>query len=117
MTWTASRLLKSVLGDATIEVWRDPSGAVLMLHVTPHEGWIGHPVSQFQTATGGRVALLTSARHNGFLGTGDAVFGRLSGMRMFSRSEVVERLRDLGFEGVTQRVNGLAQFVGGRLPD
>ncbi len=26
--WTASRLLKSVLGEATAEVWRDPSGAV-----------------------------------------------------------------------------------------
>jgi SAM-dependent methyltransferase len=64
---------------------------------------------------GGRVALLTSARHDGPLGLGDSVFGRLSGMRMFSRSEVVERLRDLGFEDVTQRVTGLAQFVGGRL--
>src|SRR3954451_11490093 len=57
--WTAGRLLKSVLGEATAEAWRDPSGAVLMLHVTPHEAWIGHPVSQFQTATGGRVAMIT----------------------------------------------------------
>jgi trk system potassium uptake protein TrkA len=30
-----------------------------MLHVTPHEGWIGHPVSEFQTATRGRVGLIT----------------------------------------------------------
>jgi SAM-dependent methyltransferase len=65
---------------------------------------------------GGRVALLTSARRDGPLGAGDAAFGRLSGMRMFGRAEVVERLRALGFEAVSQQVAGLAQFVGGRLP-
>jgi trk system potassium uptake protein TrkA len=59
VTWTAGRLLKSVLGEATAETWRDPSGAVIMLHVSPHEGWIGHPVSEFQTSTGGRIALIT----------------------------------------------------------
>ena len=57
--WTASRLLKGVLGEATAEAWRDPSGAVTMLHVTPHEGWVGKQVEEFETATGGRVALLT----------------------------------------------------------
>jgi trk system potassium uptake protein TrkA len=59
VTWTAGRLLKSVLGEATAEAWRDPSGAVVMLHVTPHEGWVGHAVSEFQTATRGRVGMIT----------------------------------------------------------
>ncbi|MCW2494625.1 TrkA family potassium uptake protein [Jatrophihabitans sp.] len=57
--WTASRLLKGVLGEATAEAWRDPSGAVTMLHVTPHEGWVGKPLSEFELASGGRVALVT----------------------------------------------------------
>jgi trk system potassium uptake protein TrkA len=57
--WTASRLLKSVLGETTAEAWRDPSGAVAMLHVTPDEGWVGRPVTELETATGGRVALIT----------------------------------------------------------
>ncbi len=57
--WTASRLLKGVLGEATAEAWRDPSGAVTMLHVTPHEGWVGHPLAEFESASGGRVALVT----------------------------------------------------------
>jgi trk/ktr system potassium uptake protein len=57
--WTASRLLKSVLGDFTAEAWRDPSGAVAMLHVTPHEGWVGHTVASFESASGSRVGLLT----------------------------------------------------------
>jgi trk system potassium uptake protein TrkA len=57
--WTASRLLKSVLGDYTAEAWRDPSGAVAMLHVTPHEGWVGHTVTEFESAGGSRVGLIT----------------------------------------------------------
>jgi trk system potassium uptake protein TrkA len=57
--WTASRLLKSVLGESTAEAWRDPSGAVAMLHVTPDEGWVGHTVASFESASGSRVGLVT----------------------------------------------------------
>jgi trk system potassium uptake protein TrkA len=57
--WTAGRLLKSVLGEATAEAWRDPSGAVSLLHVTPHEGWVGHSLSDFEAGTGSRVGLIT----------------------------------------------------------
>jgi trk system potassium uptake protein TrkA len=57
--WTANRLLKAVLGEATDEVWRDPSGAVALVHVSPHEGWIGHLLTDFEAATGCRVALVT----------------------------------------------------------
>ena len=57
--WTANRLLKAVLGDSTDEVWRDPSGAVALVRVTPHEGWIGHLVRDFEAATGSRVAVVT----------------------------------------------------------
>jgi trk system potassium uptake protein len=57
--WTANRLLKAVLGEATDEVWRDPSGAVALVHVSPHEGWIGHLLTDFEAANGSRVALVT----------------------------------------------------------
>ncbi len=57
--WTASRLLKRVLGEATAEVWRDPSGTVAMVHVSPHEGWVGRKVTELESATGTRVALVT----------------------------------------------------------
>jgi trk system potassium uptake protein TrkA len=57
--WTASRLLKSVLGEMTAEAWRDPSGAVAMLHVTPDEAWVGRTVTDFETAVGSRIGLLT----------------------------------------------------------
>jgi trk system potassium uptake protein TrkA len=57
--WTASRLLKSVLGEATDEAWRDPSGAVALVHVAPDEGWVGRPIAEFEAASGARVGLIT----------------------------------------------------------
>ena len=57
--WTSGRLLKAVLGEATAEAWRDPSGAVAMVVVTPHEGWVGRSVTDFEAATGSRAVVLT----------------------------------------------------------
>ena len=41
---------------------------------------------------------------------------RASGMRVFEPDEVVLALQERGFENVRQRLAGLVQFVGGRLP-
>ena len=57
--WTTSRLLKTVLGEHTSEAWRDPSGAVALINVTPNEGWVGHRLADFEAASSARVALLT----------------------------------------------------------
>jgi trk system potassium uptake protein len=57
--WTAARLLKTLLGDSVSEVWREPSGKIALLHVTPHEGWVGHLLTDFERATGARVGLVT----------------------------------------------------------
>jgi trk system potassium uptake protein len=57
--WTASRLMKAVLGETTAESWRDPSGQVALVTVAPHEGWVGRSVADFEAATGARLALLT----------------------------------------------------------
>jgi trk system potassium uptake protein TrkA len=57
--WTTSRLLKSLLGESLDQVWRDPSGAVVLIHVAPHEGWIGATVGAFEAATSSRVGVLT----------------------------------------------------------
>jgi len=57
--WTTARLLKSVLGESMSEAWRDPSGAVVLMTVTPNEGWVGHRLTAFEAACSGRVAMLT----------------------------------------------------------
>jgi trk system potassium uptake protein TrkA len=57
--WTTGRLLKSLLGESIDHVWRDPSGAIVLIEVTPNEGWIGHTIGAFETATNSRVGVLT----------------------------------------------------------
>jgi trk system potassium uptake protein TrkA len=57
--WTSARLLKAVLGETTAEAWRDPSGAVAVVAVSPNEGWIGKSIGDFEAATGTRAAVLT----------------------------------------------------------
>ncbi|HVU92513.1 MAG TPA: TrkA family potassium uptake protein [Jatrophihabitans sp.] len=57
--WTSSRLFKAVLGETTAEAWRDPSGAVALVAVNPHEGWVGKTLAAFEEATGTRAALFT----------------------------------------------------------
>jgi K+ transport systems, NAD-binding component len=54
--WTSERLLRALLGDGHTEEWRDPSGHTALMQVIVHEGWIGHPVAELESATGARVA-------------------------------------------------------------
>jgi trk system potassium uptake protein TrkA len=57
--WTSGRLLKKVLGASVLEEWRDPTGGVVLLALTPDPGWVGRKVSAFEAATGGRVGVVT----------------------------------------------------------
>lgn len=92
--WTAGRLLKSVLGEATAEAWRDPSGAVALVHVNPHEGWIGHAVTDFEAATGTRVGLLTRFG-SGQLPTTSTLIQSGDSLHAFVPDGDAARLRDL----------------------
>jgi SAM-dependent methyltransferase len=70
-------------------------------------------------APGGRIALMTSVqRQLGPRGPLKPVTERLSGIRVFGQQEIIDALRERGFEDLHQRLSGLVQFVGGRLsPD
>jgi trk system potassium uptake protein TrkA len=57
--WTASRLLKRLLGGNVDEEWRDPTGHIVMLHVVLDEAWVAHKLTEFEQATGVRVALIS----------------------------------------------------------
>jgi len=65
---------------------------------------------------GGRIALMTSVRRKVTLPPLVPIIERVSGMRMFEGDEIVRALQDLGFGNVRQRLAGMVQFVGGRLP-
>ena len=42
--------------------------------------------------------------------------GRMSGFYMFEQSEIPDALASRGFTDVRQKLAGVTQFVGGRLP-
>ncbi len=67
-------------------------------------------------APGGRIALMTSVRRRPTVAPLKPVLQRASGMRIFEPDEIVAALTDRGFENVRQRLAGMVQFVGGRLP-
>jgi len=70
--WTTHRLLSLLLGDKHIEDWRDPSGSVALVQVAVEDGWVGHRISEFEAASGARVAFLTRFG-KGILPTGSTV--------------------------------------------
>ena len=68
-------------------------------------------------APGGRIALFTSsAGRTSPLRALERAFAAPAGIRMFDQDELVDALRERGFTDVRQRLAGLTQFVGGRLP-
>lgn len=68
-------------------------------------------------APGGRVALMTSVNRGLFpTPTTNAVVRTLTGVRIFDREDLTGALEHHGLLGITQRVTGMGQFVGGSSP-
>ena len=61
--------------------------------------------------------MMTSVRRKVTLPPLVPIVERVSGMRMFEGDEIVRGLQDRGFVNVRQRLAGVVQFVGGRLPE
>jgi ubiquinone/menaquinone biosynthesis C-methylase UbiE len=66
---------------------------------------------------GGRIAIFTTARHRTApVRTAESLMSLRSGARLFEEREVVGALEERGYEDIRQRVAGVTQFLGGRLP-
>ncbi len=57
--WTVNRLLRELLSVKVSELWREPTGQVLLMRVTVTEGWVGRRLSELEHDSGTRVAFLT----------------------------------------------------------
>jgi len=81
-----------------------------------------HPYEALDSFTrvltpGGRLAIFTSVRGRSLPLRGiESVIQARSGMNLFERDELTGALRERGFKDVRQRLTGMTQFVGGRLP-
>jgi trk system potassium uptake protein TrkA len=56
--WTADRMLRHLVPEGNVEVWRDPTSTVSIVEVPMHPDWIGHTVAQLETRSGTRLAYL-----------------------------------------------------------
>src|SRR5436190_12595001 len=112
--------LALVRGDANRLPFRDASFdgvccfAALHLFADP---FAGLDEMRRVLSPGGRIALMTSVRRKVTLPPLKPVVERVSGMRMFEGDEIVGALQERGFANVRQRLAGVIQFVGGRLPE
>ncbi len=56
--WTADRMLRHLVPEGNLEIWRDPTGTVAMVEAPLHPGWVSKPVRALEEASGARVAYL-----------------------------------------------------------
>ncbi len=56
--WTADRMIRHLIPEGNLDVWRDPTGIVSIMEVPVHAGWITRTVRALEDASGARVAYL-----------------------------------------------------------
>jgi trk system potassium uptake protein TrkA len=56
--WTVNRLLRELLSVKVSELWREPTGQVLLMRITVTEGWVGRKLADLESASGARAAWL-----------------------------------------------------------
>src|SRR4051812_26677606 len=56
--WWVNRLLRELLSVKVSELWREPTGKVLLMRITVTEAWVGRKLAELEAASGARAAWL-----------------------------------------------------------
>jgi trk system potassium uptake protein TrkA len=56
--WTADRMMRYLVPEGVVELWRDPTSTVSIIEVPVHAGWISRPLRELEEATGARTAYI-----------------------------------------------------------
>lgn len=56
--WAADRMVRHLVPEGTVEVFRDPTSSVSIVEAPLHRDWVGQTVRALEDATGARVAYL-----------------------------------------------------------
>jgi trk system potassium uptake protein TrkA len=56
--WAADRMVRHLVPEGNLEIWRDPTSTVSMIEVQLHVDWIGKQLRALEEATGTRVAYI-----------------------------------------------------------
>jgi ubiquinone/menaquinone biosynthesis C-methylase UbiE len=109
-----------IRGDATELPFRDATFDAVCCFAALHlfaDPFAGLDQMRRVLRPGGRIALMTSIRRQVTPPPLKPIVERVSGMRMFEGEEIVRALQERGFANIRQRLAGVVQFVGGRLPE
>ncbi|GAA2381729.1 TrkA family potassium uptake protein [Dactylosporangium salmoneum] len=98
--WTADRMLRHLVPEGNVEVWRDPTSTVSIVEVPVHPDWIGHTVGQLEQRSGARVAYLMRF-----------------GLAMLPTESTVFQDGDLAFMLLTDEMAGSVTKVTGTAPE
>jgi trk system potassium uptake protein TrkA len=71
--WAADRMVKHLVPEGTVEVFRDPTSVVSIVEAPLHRDWVGQQIKTLEDRTGARVAYLMRFGM-GTLGTPSTVF-------------------------------------------
>jgi trk system potassium uptake protein TrkA len=56
--WAADRMVRHLVPEGTVEVFRDPTSSVSIVEAPLHTDWVGQAITSLEKATGTRVAYL-----------------------------------------------------------
>ncbi|GGL13986.1 potassium channel family protein [Mangrovihabitans endophyticus] len=56
--WAADRMVRHLVPEGTVEVFRDPTSAVSIVEAPLHRDWVGHTIGSLEEAIGARIAYL-----------------------------------------------------------
>ena len=56
--WAADRMVRHLVPEGTVEVFRDPTSSVSIVEAPLHRDWVGQTLRSLEDATGARVAYL-----------------------------------------------------------
>ncbi|MBO4206650.1 potassium channel family protein, partial [Micromonospora echinofusca] len=56
--WTADRMVRHLVPEGNVEIFRDPTSTVSIIEVPVHKDWIGRPLRLLEESTGARSAYL-----------------------------------------------------------
>jgi trk/ktr system potassium uptake protein len=56
--WAADRMVRHLVPEGTVEVFRDPTSVVSIVEAPMHRDWVGRTLKSLEDATGSRVAYL-----------------------------------------------------------
>jgi len=56
--WAADRMMRHLVPEGTVEVFRDPTSVISIVEVPLHNDWVGKTIKSLEESTGARVAYL-----------------------------------------------------------